>query len=379
MSWNKTKSTLSNIAFSVLFITTITLSVGFWMFLGKESDKENIESFKNYLVKEGVEVVWNEKDHKLFIKHNNIELNQIKDFKMMKSLSYKPNEINTLKFSFEGVDDIQNKLFFGNPLKEELTQIKVIVNNIDNEELMTQKYLASIYEKYYPYKIAVCDMDSHIYLNEKLTTCPEGNHINLIIDTVSKSFNMNISYYKDWGGIASRYLTYSTTGMERQLADFKAISNDINNKFGDDIAKLRIEKIYGSNIIVNGEVKKTVRNLDTEFLAIVDDKKDYIEKDVGEIYFYVAFTKNNAVDDFTYIIRQLQNKSQAKTKLKELPIESQTEPVTKTQDKSVKPVEDVKPEVMIDQLEKDIKANEIKNVSTDVSKPIETKPISDIK
>lgn len=86
-------------------------------FLGKEANKENITAFKNYLEKEGVVVVWNEKDDKLTIKHNNIELNQIKDFKLIKSLSYLPTDNNSMKFSFEGVDDIQNKLLFGDPLK----------------------------------------------------------------------------------------------------------------------------------------------------------------------------------------------------------------------------------------------------------------------
>jgi hypothetical protein len=392
MSWNNIKSKISNIAFSLLFIMTVCLSVGFWMFLGNQANKENIEAFKNYLVKEGVEIVWTDKDNKLSIKHKNIELNQIKDFELMKSISYLPNDTNTMKFSFEGVDDIQNKLLFGDPLKNEFTQIKVIVNNMENEELITHKELSSLYEKYYPYQITLCDMDSYIYLNKQDIKCPESNHIDLVIDTVSKSYTMKINYYKDWGGIAARYLTYSTAGMENKLADFKVVSTAIKEQFGDDIEKLKIEKIQGNKIIINGSVKKTIRPLDTEFLAIVDDKKDYIEKDVGEVYYYVAFNKNNAVDDFDYIINQLQNKDLTKLKQRdnqikhkdsikvpETPSEPTTEPDKKLPEKVIKPVEDVKPEVMIEQLEKEIKAADIPKIAPEAPKPIESKPLSDNK
>lgn len=371
---------------------TVGLSVGFWMFLGNQANKENIESFKNYLVKEGVEIVWTDKDNKLSIKHNNIELNQIKDFKLMKSISYLPNETNTMKFSLEGVDDIQNKLLFGDSLKNEFTQIKVIVNNMENEELITQKELASLYEKYYPYQITLCDMDSYIYLNKQDIKCPESNHIDLVIDTVSKSYTMKINYYKDWGGIAARYLTYSTAGMENKLADFKVVSTAIKEQFGDDIEKLKIEKIQGNKIIVNGSVKKTIRHLDTEFLAIVDDKNDYIEKDVGEVYYYVAFNKNNAVDDFNYIINQLQNKDLTKLKQRDIqikhkdsikvpepPAEPTTEPDKKPPEKVIKPVEDVKQEVMIEQLEKEINAADLPSIAPEAPKPIESKPLSDNK
>lgn len=371
---------------------TVCLSVGFWMFLGNQANKENIESFKNYLVKEGVEIVWTDKDNKLSIKHNNIELNQIKDFKLMKSISYLPNETNTMKFSLEGVDDIQNKLLFGDSLKNEFTQIKVIVNNMENEELITQKELASLYEKYYPYQITLCDMDSYIYLNKQDIKCPESNHIDLVIDTVSKSYTMKINYYKDWGGIAARYLTYSTAGMENKLADFKVVSTAIKEQFGDDIEKLKIEKIQGNKIIVNGSVKKTIRHLDTEFLAIVDDKNDYIEKDVGEVYYYVAFNKNNAVNDFNYIINQLQNKDLTKLKQRDIqikhkdsikvpepPAEPTTEPDKKPPEKVIKPVEDVKQEVMIEQLEKEINAADLPSIAPEAPKPIETKPLSDNK
>jgi hypothetical protein len=392
MSWNNIKSKISNIAFSLLFIMTVCLSVGFWMFLGNQANKENLEAFKNYLVKEGIEIVWTDKDNKLSIKHNNIELNQIKDFQLMKSISYLPNDTNTMKFSFEGVDDIQNKLLFGDPLKNEFTQIKVIVNNMENEELITHKELSSLYEKYYPYQITLCDMDSYIYLNKQDIKCPESNHIDLVIDTVSKSYTMKINYYKDWGGIAARYLTYSTAGMENKLADFKVVSTAIKEQFGDDIEKLKIEKIQGNKIIINGSVKKTIRPLDTEFLAIVDDKKDYIEKDVGEVYYYVAFNKNNAVDDFDYIINQLQNKDLTKLKQRdtqikhkdsikvpETPSEPTTEPDKKLPEKVIKPVEDVKPEVMIEQLEKEIKAADIPKIAPEAPKPIESKPLSDNK
>jgi hypothetical protein len=392
MSWNNIKSKISNIAFSLLFIMTVCLSVGFWMFLGNEANKENIEAFKNYLVKEGIEIVWTDKDNKLSIKHNNIELNQIKDFQLMKSLSYLPNETNTMKFSFEGVDDIQNKLLFGDPLKNEFTQIKVIVNNMENEELITHKELASLYEKYYPYQITLCDMDSYIYLNKQDITCPESNHIDLVIDTVSKSYTMKINYYKDWGGIAARYLTYSTAGMENKLADFKVVSTAIKEQFGDDIEQLKIEKIQGNKIIINGSVKKTIRPLDTEFLAIIDDKKDYIEKDVGEVYYYVAFNKNKAVDDFNYIINQLQNKDLTKLKKRDIQIkhrdivkepdtttEQTTEPEKKIPEKVIKPVEDEKPEVMIEQLEKEIKAADLPKIAPEAPKPIESKPLSDNK
>jgi hypothetical protein len=392
MSWNNIKSKISNIAFSLLFIMTVCLSVGFWMFLGNQANKENIEAFKNYLVKEGVEIVWTDKDNKLSIKHKNIELNQIKDFELMKSISYLPNDTNTMKFSFEDVDDIQNKLLFGDPLKNEFTQIKVIVNNMENEELITHKELSSLYEKYYPYQITLCDMDSYIYLNKQDIKCPESNHIDLVIDTVSKSYTMKINYYKDWGGIAARYLTYSTAGMENKLADFKVVSTAIKEQFGDDIEKLKIEKIQGNKIIINGSVKKTIRPLDTEFLAIVDDKKDYIEKDVGEVYYYVAFNKNNAVDDFDYIINQLQNKDLTKLKQRdnqikhkdsikvpETPSEPTTEPDKKLPEKVIKPVEDVKPEVMIEQLEKEIKAADIPKIAPEAPKPIESKPLSDNK
>lgn len=371
---------------------TVCLSVGFWMFLGNQANKENIEAFKNYLVKEGIEIVWTDKDNKLSIKHNNIELNQIKDFQLMKSISYLPNETNTMKFSFEGVDDIQNKLLFGDPLKNEFSQIKVIVNNMENEELITHKELASLYEKYYPYQITLCDMDSYIYLNKQDIKCPESNHIDLVIDTVSKSYTMKINYYKDWGGIAARYLTYSTAGMENKLADFKVVSTAIKEQFGDDIEKMKIEKIQGNKIIINGSVKKTIRPLDTEFLAIVDDKKDYIEKDVGEVYYYVAFNKNNAVDDINYIINQLQNKDLTKlkqrdsqikhkdsVKVPEPPAEPTTEPDKKPPEKAIKPVEDVKQEVMIEQLEKEIKAADLPKIAQEAPKPIESKPLSDNK
>lgn len=320
MSWNNTKSRISNFAFSLLFIITLGLSIGFWMFLGKEAIKENVENFKNYLVKEGIELSWSEQDDKLFIKHNNIELNQIKDFKLIKSISYRPSETTGMKFSFESVDDIINKLMFGDPLKEEFSQIKVIVNNMDNEELITHKELASIYEQYHPYKILLCEMDSYIYLNEKNISCPESNHINLNIDTTKQSYTMKINYYKDWGGIASRYLTYSKGGMENKLADFKIASREVKDKFGDDILKLKIEKIQGRTITINGDIKKTIRPLNSEFLLMVDDNKDYIEKDVGEAHYYVAFSTNTILDDFSYIIAQLKNKDTGQSKIKEQPI-----------------------------------------------------------
>ena len=392
MSWNNIKSKISNIALSLLFVMTVCLSVGFWMFLGNQANKENVEAFKNYLVKEGIEIVWSDKDDKLSIKHNNIELNQIKDFKLMKSLSYVPNEMNAMKFAFEGVDDIQNKLLFGDPLKIELSQIKVIVNNMDNEELITHKELASIYEKYYPYQITLCDMDSYLYLNKQNITCPESNHINLVIDTVSKSYTMKINYYKDWGGIAARYLTYSTAGMENKLADFKVISTAIKDRFSDEIERLKIEKIQGNEIVINGVVKKTIRPLDTEFLAVIDDRKDYIEKDVGEVYYYVAFTKNNVVADLNYIINQLQNRDVAKIKLRDIQLkhkdivkipeqatEQPAEPEKKIIEKPVKPVEDEKPEVMIEQLEKEIKAADMPKIVPEASKPTESKPLGDNK
>lgn len=366
---------------------TVGLSVGFWLFLGKEANKENITAFKNYLEKEGVVVVWNEKDDKLTIKHNNIELNQIKDFKLIKSLSYLPTDNNSMKFSFEGVDDIQNKLLFGDPLKNELTELKVIVNNIDNEQTITHKELASVYEKYYPYKITLCDMDSYIYLNKKEIVCPDSNHINLVIDTMSKSYTMQINYYKEWGGIVARYLTYSTAGMENKLADFKVTSTKIKDKFGDDLAKLKITKIEGNKIFINGDIKKTIRPLDTEFLAIIDDKKDYIERDVGEVYYYVAFTKNNAVDDFNYIITQLQNKDANKTKqMKEVQLkhndtvtDQAIETEKKIPEKAAKPLEEQKPEVIIEQLEKEINTTEALKTVPEVSKPSETKPLTDNK
>lgn len=370
-------SKISNIAFCLLFIITVCLSVGFWLFLGKEANKENILAFKSYLEKEGVEVVWSDKDDKLTIKHNNIELNQINDFKLIKSLSYLPTENQSMKFSFEGVDDIQNKLLFGDPLKNEFTEIKVIVNNLDNEETVTHKELGLIYEKYYPYKITLCDMDSYIYLNNQETVCPDSNHINLVVDTVSKSYTMKINYYKEWGGIVARYLTYSTAGMENKLADFKAASTNIKEKFGDDLEKLKITKIDGNKISVNGDIKKTIRPLDTEFLAIIDDKKDYIERDVGEVYYYVAFTKNNAVDDFNYIISQLQNKVAAKTKqMKDIQLKH-NDPVTdqsieqdkKIPDKTVKPLEEQKSE-------KEINNIEIQKTIPETSKPIETTPLT---
>lgn len=392
MSWNNIKSKISNIAFSLLFVMTVGLSIGFWMFLGNQSNKENIETFKNYLSKEGITVSWSDKDNKLSIKHNNLELNQIKDFKLIKSLSYVPSETNGTKFTFEGIDDIQNKLLFGDPLKNELTQIKVIVNNMENEELITHKELTSIYEKFYPYQITVCDMDSYLSLNRQEVVCPESNHINLVIDTVSKSYTMNINYYKDWGGIAARYLTYSMGGMENKLADFKVTANQIKDKFGDDLAKLKIEKIDGNKIFVNSMVKKTIRPLETEFLAIVDDKKDYIERDIGEVYYYVAFTKNNAIDDFNYIITQLVNKDAAKRKqmkdmqlkhnddikINDSAVEQAVEPEKKV-DKVVKPIEDEKPEVIIEQLEKEIKEAETPKPVPEAPKPIETKPLSDNK
>jgi hypothetical protein len=392
MMYDDVKRKVVNIAFCILFGITICLSVGFWIFLGSEANKENIEAFKNYLAKEGIEITWSDKDDKLSIKHNNIELNQIKDFKLMKSLSYVPNEMNTMRFLFEGVDDIQDKLFFGNALKNEFTQIKVMVNNMENEALITHKELTSIYEKFYPYQITVCDMDSYLYLNKKEITCPESNHIDLVIDTVSKSYTMNINYYKDWGGIAARYLTYSMGGMENKLADFKVTANQIKDKFGDDLAKLKIEKIDGKQIFVNGMVKKTIRPLETEFLAIVDDKKDYIERDIGEVYYYVAFTKNNAIDDFYYIITQLVNKDAAKRKqmkdmqlkhnddikINDSAVEQAVEPEKKV-DKVVKPIEDEKPEVIIEQLEKEIKEAETPKPVPEAPKPIETKPLSDNK
>lgn len=392
MSWNNVKSKISNIAFSLLFIMTVCLSVGFWMFLGNQANKENIEAFKNYLVKEGIEIVWTDKDNKLSIKHNNIELNQIKDFQLMKSISYLPNEMNVMKFSFDGVDDVQNKLLFGDPLKNELSQIKVIVNNMDNEALITQKELSSIYEKYYPYQITVCDMDSYLYLNKKEITCPENNHINLVIDTVNKSYTMKINYYKDWGGIAARYLTYSTTGMDSKLADFKVVSNAIKEQFGDNIVKLKIEKIEGNKIFINGLVKKTIRHLNTEFLAIIDDRKDYIEKDVGEVYYYVSFTKNNAVTDFNYIFNQLKNKDIIKIKLKDNQLkqkesvlitdtvhEQQVESEKNQQDKVIKSIENEKPEVIIDQLEKEIKATNLPNIAPEASRTIENNVLNDNK
>ena len=384
MSWNNIKSKISNIAFSFLFVITVCLSVGFWMFLGNQANKENIETFKNYLSKEAITVSWSDKDNKLLIKHNNLELNQIKDFKLIKSLSYVPNGI---KFTFEGVDDIQNKLLFGDPLKNELTQIKVIVNNMENEEINTQKELTSIYEKFYPYQITVCDMDSYLYLNKKEIVCPESSHINLVIDTVSKSYTMNINYYKDWGGIAARYLTYSTAGMENKLADFKVTTNKIKNKFGDDIAKLKIEKIAGNQILVNGLIKKTIRPLDTEFLAIIDDKKDYIERDISEVYYYVSFNNNNAVDDFNYIITQLLNKDMTKRKQLKHNEDNkfndssadQTVESEKKIDKVVKTIEEKKPEVTIEQLEKEIKAADLPNVAPEASRTIENKVLNDNK
>jgi hypothetical protein len=384
MSWNNIKSKISNIAFSVLFLMTICLSVGFWLFLGNDSNKENIAAFKSYLEKEGVEVVWNEKDDKLTIKHNNIELNQIKDFKLIKSLSYLPIDNHSMKFNFEGVDDIQNKLLFGEPLKAELTDIKVIVNNMDNEETITHKELASIYEKYYPYKITLCDMDSYIYLNNKEIVCPDSNHINLVIDTVSKSYTMQINYYKEWGGIVARYLTYSTAGMENKLADFKVTSTMIKEKFSDDLTKLKITKIEGNKIFINGDIKKTIRPLDTEFLAIVDDKKDYIEHDVGEVYYYVAFTKDNAVDDFNYIIHQLQNKDGSKTKqMKETQLKRNDVVIDQAAEQEkkqpVKLMEEQKPEVMIKQLEQEINDADTPKTLPEASKPIETKPLTDNK
>jgi len=383
MSWNNTKSRISSFAFSLLFIITLGLSIGFWMFLGKEAIKENVDNFKNYLVKEGIELSWSEQDDKLSIKHNNIELNQIKDFKLIKSISFKPSETTGMKFSFESEDNIVNKLLFGDPLKEEFSQIKVIVNNMDNEELITHKELASIYEQYYPYKILLCEMDSYIYLNDKKITCPESNHINLKIDTANQSYTMKINYYKDWGGIASRYLTYSKGGMENKLADFKIASREVKDKFRDDILKYKVEKIQGREIVINDEIKKTIRPLQTEFLLVVDDNKDYIEKDVGESHYYVAFSQNTVVDDFSYIINQLRNKDNGKTKIKD---------VTKTKEISNEPVLDTDKKVVpkietstgIDGIKnpdnilpKDLKPVDNSTVSSNETKSGETKPLND--
>lgn len=373
MSWNNTKSRISSFAFSLLFIITLGLSIGFWMFLGKEAIKENVDNFKNYLVKEGIELSWSEQDDKLSIKHNNIELNQIKDFKLIKSISFKPSETAGMKFSFESVDNIVNKLLFGDPLKEEFSQIKVIVNNMDNEELITHKELASIYEQYYPYKILLCEMDSYIYLNEKNIACPESNHINLNIDTTHQSYTMKINYYKDWGGIASRYLTYSKGGMENKLADFKIASREVKEKFGDDILKLKIENIQDRTITINGEMKKTIKPLNTEFLLMVDNNKDYIEKDVGEAHYYVAFSKNTALDDFAYIIEQLKNKDNGKLKVKEqtLPVKETIKPKEIINETPIEPEKNEVPKI-------DKEVNEENTESANHTDQKETKPLESI-
>ena len=175
--------------------------------------------------------------------------------------------------------------------------------------------------------------------------------------------------------------------MENKLADFKVTTNKIKNKFGDDIAKLKIEKIAGNQILVNGLIKKTIRPLDTEFLAIIDDKKDYIERDISEVYYYVSFNNNNAVDDFNYIITQLLNKDMTKRKQLKHNEDNkfndssadQTVESEKKIDKVVKTIEEKKPEVTIEQLEKEIKAADLPNVAPEASRTIENKVLNDNK
>lgn len=110
------------------------------------------------------------------------------------------------------------------------------------------------------------------------------------------------------------------------------------------------------------------------------------------MYYYVAFNKNKAVDDFNYIINQLQNKDLTKLKKRDIQIkhrdivkepdtttEQTTEPEKKIPEKVIKPDEDEKPEVMIEQLEKEIKAADLPKIAPEAPKPIESKPLSDNK
>jgi CHAD domain-containing protein len=77
-------------------------------------------------------------------------------------------------------------------------------------------------------------------------------------------------------------------------------------------------------------------------------------------------------------MKDMQLKHNDDIKINDSAVEQAVEPEKKV-DKVVKPIEDEKPEVIIEQLEKEIKEAETPKPVPEAPKPIETKPLSDNK
>ena len=337
MKANTVYQKISTASIAIITVMAFVLSIGFLIFLGKEANKENVESFSNYLKANQVTLYWDQKDDKLLIKKNNVELNQIKDFKWIDHIEYnKSKQSNTqylvIAYNENYYKNKINNLLFGSPLKDEFSEIKVIINNIDDIELTTSTYLKDIYTQYYPYTVNICDTNSSLYLKVNPMLCDTATHLNLTVNTVKRNFEIKINYYKEWDGIVNHFMTFSKTPLENKLKTYKEASTQIESKYLTQLDKLNINGIYPPHtIIVKDKKMKTVLNLETELMIIRDLKQDYIEKNVKKTAVYTAFKNDNISKEIPYILQNLDPDKDLYNKIKIIKME--TEPKIEKENK----------------------------------------------
>lgn len=301
---NRTPS-VSFVVFVIAVLLSIVLSLGVFVFAGKQNNNDNIESFSNYLKVNNVSLSWNDKDRDLTISRNNATIRNVKDFKWIRSLDMVNGKL-IIALNDDGFNKQINNLLYGTPLRSEFDEIKVIVNNLEDISITTEKAVSDLYTQYYPYTIKICDIDNDLYLFESSKVCDGTTHLTLVIDTFNKKSIINIDYYKEWDNIVDRFMVYNKMSLETKLKLFRDESTKVKSTYEKAISKIKLNKIINANtLMIGGVVKKTKETLNTQLLVIEDKKEDYIEKNIGETNYFVSFDKNQIETDINYIISTL--------------------------------------------------------------------------
>ncbi len=293
--------------FIIIFFIIIISSIFFY--LGSD---EQVENFSLNMEQNNVIVFWDKKDNKLLMKKDNIEYNQIKDFSYIKNIKTIDGSV-IVKITNSKFNKIKDMLMFGNLLKEELSYIKVTANNMDNIKITTERTLKEYYEKFYPYKLKICDTKSYMYLKNNKNECGKDSHLTLDIDTQKKIYTIKIDYYKDWDSIAERFLNYSKTAMKNEIEKYNNENKIINKKYIMRLKEIGLSGVYYPNIlIINNKEMKTKRELSFEMLNVSDKEHEYIEKDLIEDKYYFYFDNNKKLyEDLEYLnekIKENKNK-----------------------------------------------------------------------
>ena len=292
----------------VFLIITICMALTFLKFIGANNSEEYFKSFSTYIKKEGLNEIYYDKEHKsLEIKKNNIKVIVRKEFDLISQIYIKEDVLY-----FEKDNDLIarwiNDFTYGSKLKEDLSAIKIIANQIEEVEINNKIQIESYFTKFYPYYVDFCDFTYNISLFNKDSKCPFENNVRLKINTVDKDYELVIDNYADWSLIFKNYINFSDKKVEEEVNKFKETAKAYNGKFYIENSGI-ISIIDKDNILYsNGILKKTKKDITTEVLVIKKDNKEYIEDLRDETVSYLKYKDIDSFnDDLKYIIDNLIN------------------------------------------------------------------------